>query len=165
MIVRFRPLALLAALLLSAAALSTPVMAKAKAPHWPQATTDIPADHNVRFGILANGMRYAIQHNASPTGQAAIRLRFDAGSMMETDDQQGLAHFLEHMSFNGSRHVPEGEMIKILERHGLAFGADTNAQTSWNETTYQLDLPNADKDTVDTSLMLLREASWSGRKN
>ena len=154
MIVRFRPLALLAALLFVVAA---PALAKTS--QWPQASTDIPADKNVRFGVLANGMRYAIQRNTSPTGQAAVRLRFDAGSMMETDDQQGLAHFLEHMSFNGSKHVPEGEMIKILERHGLAFGADTNAQTSWNETTYQLDLPNADKDTVDTSLMLLREAA------
>ena len=132
---------------------------KAPANIWPQAASNIPADPNVRFGTLPNGMRYAIQRNATPPGQASLRLRFDAGSLMETDAQQGIAHFLEHMAFNGSQHVPEGDMVKILERHGLAFGADTNAQTSWSETVYQLDLPHTDDDTVDTSLMLLREAA------
>jgi zinc protease len=78
---------------------------------------------------------------------------------METDAQQGLAHFLEHMAFNGSKAVPEGDMIKILERLGLAFGADTNASTDFDETTYKLDLPRTDDETVDTSLMLLREAA------
>ena len=77
-------------------------------------------------------MRYAIQKNATPPGQASLRLHFGAGSLMETDAQAGLAHFLEHMAFNGSKDVPEGEMIKMLERHGLAFGADTNASTSWD---------------------------------
>src|SRR5690606_16574197 len=90
---------------------------------------------------------------------AALRLRLDAGSLMEADDQQGLAHFLEHMAFNGSKSVPEGDMVKILERLGLAFGADTNASTSFNETVYKLDLPRTDAETVDTSLMLLREAA------
>jgi zinc protease len=126
---------------------------------WPQSSTDIAGDKNVRFGILPNGMRYAIQHNATPPGQGSLRLRYDAGSMEEIDAQQGLAHFLEHMSFDGSRKVPNGEMVKILQRHGLAFGADTNASTSWDETIYQLDLPNADDDTIDTSLMLLREGA------
>lgn len=126
---------------------------------WPQAYSDLAADPAVKFGKLPNGMRYALMHNATPTGQASIRLRFDAGSIMERDDQQGLAHFLEHMAFNGSKNVPEGEMIKILERHGLAFGADTNASTGFTETVYQLDLPQTDDATVDTSLMLMRETA------
>ncbi|HEY5411724.1 MAG TPA: insulinase family protein [Caulobacteraceae bacterium] len=126
---------------------------------WPQASSDIPADPNVRFGMLPNGMRYAIQRNATPPGQASLRLRIDAGAQMETDAQQGLAHYLEHMTFNGSQHVPEGEMIKILQRHGLSFGADTNAQTSETQTIYQLDLPQTDQDTLDTGLMLLREGA------
>lgn len=126
---------------------------------WPQAYSDVAADPDVRFGTLPNGMRYALMKNATPTGQAAIRLRFDAGSLMETDAQQGLAHFLEHMAFNGSRNVPEGEMVKILERHGLAFGADTNASTSWTETVYKLDLPKTDDETVDISLKLMRETA------
>jgi zinc protease len=126
---------------------------------WAHTFSDIAPDPAVKFGKLPNGMRYAIMRNATPTGQASIRLRFDAGSMMERDDQQGLAHFLEHMAFNGSRKVPEGEMVKILERHGLAFGADTNASTGFDETVYQLDLPKTDDDTVDTSLMLMRETA------
>ncbi len=126
---------------------------------WPQQTSDIKADPRILFGRLPNGMRYALMHNTTPSGQASLRLRFDVGSLMESDAQQGLAHFLEHMAFNGSNHVPTGEMIKILERHGLAFGADTNASTDWNETVYKLDLPKTDDDTLDTSLMLLREVA------
>ena len=111
----------------------------------------------MRFGVLPNGLRYVVMKNATPAGQASLRLRIDAGSLDESDSEQGLAHLLEHMAFNGSTHVARGEMVNILERHGLAFGADTNASTSWDETVYKLDLPKADEDTVDTSLMLLRE--------
>ena len=138
---------------------AAPTIDAVKSGQWPQAVSDVAPDPRVRFGVLPNGMRYAIQKNATPPGQAALRLWFDAGSLNETDAQQGLAHFLEHMAFNGSKNVPEGEMIKILERHGLSFGADTNASTNFSETTYQLDLPKTDDDTVDTSLMLLREAA------
>ena len=127
---------------------------------WPQSyATDLPPDPAMRFGTLPNGLRYVVMHNATPPGQSSLRLRIGAGSLEETDAQQGLAHFLEHMAFDGSTHVPNGEMIKILERHGLAFGADTNAQTSWADTEYKLDLPKSDDDTVDSSLMLLREVA------
>jgi len=136
-----------------------PTIDQVKPGQWPQAHSDVAPDPRVRFGVLSNGMRYAIQKNATPPGQAALRLWFDAGSLNETDAQQGLAHFLEHMAFNGSKNVPEGDMVKILERHGLSFGADTNASTSFSQTTYQLDLPKTDDDTVDTAMMLLREAA------
>lgn len=136
-----------------------PTQPKLAPGEWPQARSDIAADPATRFGALPNGMRYAIRRQAIPAGQAALRLRFDAGSLMESDAQQGLAHFLEHMAFNGSKNVPEGEMVKILERHGLAFGADTNASTNFDETVYKLDLPKTDDETVDTSLKLLREAA------
>ena len=126
---------------------------------WPQARSDLKADPDTRFGALPNGMRYAIRRQSVPAQQAALRLWVDAGSLMETDAQQGLAHFLEHMAFNGSKAVPEGDMVKILERLGLAFGADTNASTSFDETQYKLDLPRTDDETVDTSLKLLREAA------
>lgn len=128
---------------------------------WPQAQTDVAPDPDIRFGALPNGLRYAIRRQTIPEGQAALRLRIDAGSLMERDDQQGLAHFLEHMAFNGSEAVPEGEMIKILERLGLAFGADTNASTGFDETIYKLDLPRTDEETVSTSLMLLRETAMN----
>jgi zinc protease len=124
---------------------------------WPQARSDLKADPDVRFGALPNGMRYAIRKQTIPPGQAAVRLWIGAGSLMESERQLGLAHFLEHMAFNGSRGVKEGEMIKMLERLGLAFGADTNASTSFSQTIYKLDLPRTDAETVDTSLMLMRE--------
>lgn len=150
-----------------AGALSLPKLNLSKPPaeqplepgQWPQARSDVAVDPSIRFGALPNGLRYAIRKQSVPAGQAAIRLRVDAGSLMETDAQQGLAHFLEHMAFNGSKAVPEGEMVKILERLGLAFGADTNASTNFDETIYKLDLPRTNDETVDTALMLMREAA------
>ncbi|HVN00852.1 MAG TPA: insulinase family protein [Caulobacteraceae bacterium] len=150
--------ALAAAFSLTGAALALPQPPPAVAAEWPQAHSDLRADPTIRFGALPNGMRYAIMKNATPPGQVSMRLRFAVGSIMERDDQQGLAHFLEHMAFNGSTNVPtRGEMVKDLERLGLAFGADTNAATGFDSTTYKFDLPKADDQTVDTSLMLLRE--------
>ncbi|MFC3077271.1 M16 family metallopeptidase [Phenylobacterium terrae] len=156
-------LALAAAALAACATLPASETAAPAAPvelapgEWPQARSDIAPDPEIRFGALPNGMRYAIRRQTIPPGQAALRLRIDAGSLMEDDDQKGLAHFLEHMAFNGSKAVPEGDMVRILERLGLAFGADTNASTSLQETVYRLDLPRTDAETVDTSLMLMRE--------
>lgn len=126
---------------------------------WPQAHSDVAVDPDIRFGALPNGMRYAIRRQAIPAGQASIRFWFKAGSLDETDAQQGLAHFLEHMAFKGSKAVPENEMIRILQRQGLAFGPDTNAQTQFSQTIYQLDLPHTDEQTLDTSLMLMRETA------
>ncbi|HEX8045789.1 M16 family metallopeptidase [Rhizobium sp.] len=134
-----------------------PARAEVPAGRWPHAASDLPAESGVRFGTLPNGMRFAIMHNATPAGQVAIRFRIATGSLQENDDQQGLAHFLEHMAFKGSTHVPEGEMIRTLQRLGLAFGPDTNASTGYNETVYALDLPEAKADTVSTGLMLMRE--------
>lgn len=133
--------------------------AAAAANAWAHVGSDLAPQSDVRFGQLPNGMRYAILRNATPSGQASLRLRFGSGSLDEADDQLGYAHFMEHMAFNGSTHVPEGEMIRLLERAGLSFGADTNASTSWEETIYKLDLPRTDAQTVDTSLMLLRETA------
>lgn len=132
---------------------------KLKPGEWPQARSDVKVDPDTRFGALPNGMRYAIRRQAIPPGQAAIRLWIGAGSLEETDAQQGLAHFLEHMAFKGSKAVPENEMIKILQRNGLAFGPDTNASTEFSQTVYKLDLPHSDDQTVDTSLMLMRETA------
>lgn len=126
---------------------------------WNFAASDIPVDPNIIFGVLPNGMKYALLKNSTPKDSVVLRMRFDVGSFAEADDQRGLAHFLEHMAFNGSKGVPEGEMIKLLERKGLAFGADTNASTGFDETLYKLDLPNASDDLIDTGLMLMRETA------
>ena len=120
--------------------------APASLPDWPQAHSDLAPDPGVRFGILPNGMRYAIMRNATPAGQTSLRLRVGSGSLEEDDSEQGLAHVLEHMAFRGSTHVPMGEMVNILERKGLAFGPDTNAETEWTQTVFMLDLPHSDAD-------------------
>ena len=134
-------------------------VAAAPSDPWAQAVSDIAADPAVRFGVLPNGMRYAILRNATPPNQAALRLRIDAGSLSERDDQQGLAHFLEHMAFNGSTHIAEGDMTKNLERLGMSFGGDTNAETSFDQTTYKLNLPNTSDEVVNASLFSLREVA------
>ncbi|MEQ1508836.1 MAG: insulinase family protein [Sphingopyxis sp.] len=126
---------------------------------WGYANSDIPVDPDVRFGVLANGMKYALRHNATPQSSVLMRLHFDVGSFYERDDERGAAHFLEHMAFNGSTHVPEGEMVALLERKGLAFGADTNASTGFEATSYRLDLPGNGDDLVDTGLMLFEEVA------
>jgi len=126
---------------------------------WNFAASDVPVDRNIVFGVLPNGMKYALLKNSTPKDSVILRMRFDVGSFAEAEDQRGLAHFLEHMAFNGSKNVPEGEMIKLLERKGLAFGADTNASTGFDQTVYKLDLPNASDDLVDTGLMLMRETA------
>jgi zinc protease len=146
-----------------AAALASITVAAAAAPAAtpaaaPAAAAALRADPAVRSGTLANGMRYEILRNATPPHNASLRLRIDAGSMYEREDQRGIAHFIEHMVFNGTTHVPEGEFVKRLERIGLAFGPDTNASTEFQQTVYMLDLPETDANSVDTALFLLREA-------
>ncbi|HEX5263740.1 MAG TPA: pitrilysin family protein, partial [Phenylobacterium sp.] len=126
-------------------------------PTWPQAHSDIRPDPSVTFGVLPNGLRYAIQHNATPPGVVSLRLAILAGSMQEARDQEGLAHLLEHMAFRGSAHVPDGEAMRTLERLGSRPGADANAGTGPTSTVYMFDLAHNDDASVDTGLMLLRE--------
>jgi zinc protease len=99
-----------------------PAGAERTAP-WNAETSDLEPDSSIIYGRLPNGLRYAIRPNDRPQNQVLVRLALDVGSAAETDDEQGLAHFIEHMAFNGSTHVPEGEMVKTLERLGLSFGA------------------------------------------
>lgn len=123
-------------------------------PGFPQERyKDFTPDPAIKYGTLPNGMRYAIQRWPTPKGEASIRLRVAAGSFMERDEQSGLMHFLEHMAFNGSENVPESEFDRKMSREGLAFGPDTNAYTSFDETVYQLDMPNAARVTVGLELM------------
>ena len=155
-----RRLLLLAAASVAVLTAASPALAQAQvqpSDPWAHATSDIPADAAVRFGVLPNGMQYAIMRNATPPNQASFRLRIDAGSLMENENQLGLAHFMEHMAFNGTTNIPENELLRILERRGLAFGADTNASTGFDETVYMLEIPNADEGTIDDALRILRE--------
>lgn len=126
---------------------------------WAFERSDVPLDPDFRFGMLPNGMRYVIRHNATPKGTALVRLEIETGSIDEQPGELGYAHFVEHMAFNGSIRVPEGEMVRLLERNGLAFGADTNASTGFDWTSYKLDLPRNDPALLDTALMLMRETA------
>lgn len=146
--------------------LSTPVevaaaasgQAQRTAP-WNSETTDLEADSRIVYGVLPNGLRYAIRRNERPENQVLIRMAVDFGSAAEAEDEQGLAHFIEHMAFNGTTNVPEGEMVRKLERLGLSFGADTNASTGYLKTQYRLDLPKSDAQLIDQALFLLRETA------
>ncbi len=124
---------------------------------WAHERSDVPADPAVRYGLLPNGLRYAILHNATPAGKASLWIRVDAGSLMENDNQLGLAHFMEHMTFNGTEELPENELIRRLERLGLKFGADLNAGTTFDQTFYRLDMPKNDAESIDTGLHILRQ--------
>ncbi|MFC3173399.1 M16 family metallopeptidase [Novosphingobium bradum] len=128
-------------------------------PVWAMERSDIAIDPAFRTGQLANGLRFIVRSNATPRGTVLVRMEIAAGSLDETEAERGYAHFVEHMAFNGSTRVPEGEMVRLLERQGLAFGADTNAQTNFHYTLYTLDLPRADPALLDTAMMLMRETA------
>ena len=124
---------------------------------WAQDYTARKVDPAVVFGTLPNGLRYAIMRNTTPSDGVAMRLRIGSGSIAESDEQQGLAHFLEHMAFRGSKNVADGEVVHMLERQGLRFGPDTNAFTAQDQTVYMFNFPKADQTALDTGFSLFRE--------
>ncbi|HYW15189.1 MAG TPA: insulinase family protein, partial [Allosphingosinicella sp.] len=144
---------LLALLLLVAAA---PAWA-AGGSSWFYKNSDIPPDPAWTFGTLPNGLRYAVRRNAVPEGQVSVRLRIDVGSLHEADKERGWAHFVEHMAFRGTKDFGDGEVRETWQRLGASFGSDTNASTEPTQTVYMLDLPRADRASLDTSLKLLAD--------
>lgn len=123
----------------------------------PHEDSDIAPDPAVKWGVFENGLRYAILPNEEPPNRVSMRLFVDAGSLMEADNQQGLAHFLEHMAFNGTTNFPAGEMVEYFQRLGMGFGNHTNAHTTFHETVYKLELPNAETEIIDEGMKLLRD--------
>ena len=120
----------------------------------------LPADPAVRKGVLENGLTYYIRHNEKPKGMAEFYILHDVGAIQEGDNQQGLAHFLEHMAFNGTKNYPGKSLIEYLEKIGGKFGANLNAGTSWDYTQYYMtDVPVARESVVDSTLMILHD--WS----
>ncbi len=117
----------------------------------------LPLDPAVRIDTLANGLVYFIRTNAEPRNRAELRLVVDAGSVLEEDDQRGLAHFLEHMLFNGTRRFQEQELIDFLERTGMRVGPDVNAYTSCDETVYELQIPTDSSDIVEKAFDVLED--------
>jgi zinc protease len=113
----------------------------AAAPRFAHETSDLKPDTAARYGVLPNGVRYVVLHNAEPKGRASLRLLVGAGSLYEEDDQRGVAHFLEHMAFNGSKNYAPGTLVEVFQRLGMNFGGDTNASTGFDRTLYLLELP------------------------
>ncbi|WP_338056376.1 M16 family metallopeptidase [Sphingomonas aracearum] len=108
---------------------------------WLYKGSDITPDPAWHFGTLKNGLRFAVRKNGAPPGQVSVRVRIDAGSLNESDTERGFAHFMEHLSFRGSRYVADGEAKRTWQRMGTTFGSDTNASTGFVSTVYKLNLP------------------------
>jgi len=144
----FRMIAFLAAAILTAVLLLTAIVACAQ---------PIPLDPAVRTGRLANGFTYYIRHNEEPAGQVQLYLVCKVGSILEDPDQRGLAHFMEHMNFNGTKHFPKNDLVDYLQKAGVRFGADLNAYTSFDETVYQLPIPAGDPALVRNGLLILHD--------
>ena len=136
------------------------VAAFAAAGAMAQMNQPIPADPDVRTGKLENGMTYYIRHNEKPKGQADFYILHDVGAIQEEDSQQGLAHFLEHMAFNGTKNLPGKQLTEYLETVGVKFGANLNAGTSWDQTIYNIsDVPTSREGIIDSALLILHD--WS----
>ena len=141
---------------LAAAAVVTPVAAQKSMPSTDRSAM-LPLDPNVTVGKLSNGLTYYIRKNAKPEKRAELRLVVHAGSVLEDPDQRGLAHFVEHMAFNGTKNYKKHEIVGFLESIGMRFGADLNAYTSCDETVYMLQLPTGEKPILDKGIQILEE--------
>lgn len=117
----------------------------------------VPMDPNVRIGTLDNGLKYYIRQNKTPKNIAELRLAINAGSILEDDDQRGLAHFIEHMAFNGTINFEKNQLINYLQNLGVRFGADLNAHTSFNETVYKLSLPSNNEEVFNKGFEILKD--------
>ena len=117
----------------------------------------IPLDSAVRAGTLPNGLRYFIRRNGRPENRLELRLVVNAGSVLEDADQKGLAHFVEHMLFNGTRRFEKNDIVSYLESIGVRFGADLNAYTSFDETVYILPVPSDKPELVERSFDVLED--------
>ena len=107
-------------------------------------SSPIAVDPNVKVGKLPNGLTYYIQKNSKPEKKIELRLAINTGSVLEDNDQRGLAHFMEHMNFNGSKNFPKNELVNYLQSIGVKFGADLNAYTGFDETVYILPINTDD---------------------
>ncbi len=122
-----------------------------------QREQSLPLAPDVRQGTLENGMDFFVRSHGWPEGRVVLRLVVNAGSVQEQEHEQGLAHFVEHMAFNGTEEFPEGELVSYLESLGIRFGPDINAYTSFDETVYKLDLPADDRPSLERGFRVLQQ--------
>ncbi len=124
---------------------------------WPQEKSDLKVDPSLVFGRLDNGFRYILKKNTEPQNRVAMSLNIQAGSLNETEEQRGIAHFLEHMLFNGSTHFPPGTLVEYFQSIGMSFGGDTNAHTGYDETVYDIILPNGSREELEQGLLVFSD--------
>ena len=124
-------------------------------------TDPLPVDPNVKIGKLSNGLTYYIRKNLKPEKKLELRLAVNAGSVLENNDQRGLAHFMEHMGFNGSKNFPKNELVDYLQKTGVEFGADLNAYTGFDETVYILPIPTDDPTVVEKGFTVLEDWAFN----
>src|SRR5580700_11256387 len=138
-----------------------PPAAPPAVPPPPPDPLDVPLalDTRVRKGTLPNGLTYYVLQHKKPEHRAQVWLAVNAGSVLEDDDQRGLAHFVEHMGFNGTRRFPKQALVDFLEKSGVSFGADLNASTSFDQTVYTLQVPTDQPELVSRAIGILRD--WS----
>ncbi|MGV3510210.1 MAG: M16 family metallopeptidase [Sphingobacteriaceae bacterium] len=117
----------------------------------------LPLDTAIKTGKLANGFTYYIRRNTEPKNRAQLYLAIKVGSILENDNQRGLAHFMEHMSFNGTKNFPKNELVNYLQKSGIRFGADLNAYTSFDQTVYQLPIPTDDPELFKNGMQIMRD--------
>ena len=148
-----------AAAFICALALATPCVRPASAQQY-NPGDPIPPDPEVTTGTLANGLTWFIHENDEPENRAELRLVVNAGSILEDEDQLGLAHFVEHMAFNGTENFEKQALVDYLESIGMQFGPDVNAYTSFDETVYMLQVPMDDPEVLATAFQIL--VDWAG---
>ena len=124
---------------------------------WPFENSDLHPDPAIVFRKLSNGFRYVLMENHHPKNRVSMHLFVQTGSLNESDTQQGLAHFLEHMLFDGSTHFKPSEMVKFFQNIGMAFGPDANAHTGYNDTVYDILLPKGDKESLKKGLLVMKD--------
>ena len=124
---------------------------------WPHEGSDLTPDPRITFSRLDNGVRLAIFPNSNPKSRISLRLHVAASSLNENEAERGLAHFVEHMAFNGTTHFPSGKLVEFLQRQGMSFGDDVNATTSYSSTIYKLELGSNSPENLREALQVFRD--------
>ena len=159
---RFDPRALAALILVGCLLIVLPLAAAQQVADPAAASTvpldaELPVDPGIRTGTLDNGLTYYVRANHRPENRAELRLVVNAGSVLEDDDQRGMAHLLEHMAFNGTEHFEKHELIEFMESIGMRLGPDVNAYTSFDETVYMLQVPTDDPEYLSTAFQIMED--------
>ena len=154
---QFRPV-MVATLVASPALAAFALLTNARS--WEHESSDVPVDPRIHFGALENGMRYAwTDQSKSEDHRVCLRLHVDVGSLVESDSELGMAHFLEHMAFNGTKNFKANTLVETFNKEGIQFGHDVNAHTSFEETVYELDLPDASAERLKSAFTWFRDVA------